>query len=67
MLEDATNAPLGRVRLLKDVNLGLPKYSMKAGEEYPIVSSPVARMKNFTWVKGPGGNVRLWPEDFEKI
>jgi hypothetical protein len=67
MLKDATDAPLGRVRLLKDVNSGNPKNHMKAGAEVAVVSSPVARMNGFTWVQGPIAATRLWPDEFEKI
>lgn len=67
MLNDATDAPLGKVRILKDVNTGVAQNNLKAGEEVAIVASPVVRMAGFTWVQGPVASIRLWSDEYVKI
>ena len=67
MSENATDAPLGRVRLLKDVCLIQDANFMKAGEIRDIVRSPAPRFEHYTWVKGPIWTVRLLDGEWEKI
>lgn len=67
MPETATKAPLGRVKLLKDIELVNPKNYMKAGEIRDVVPSPVARMSNYTWIAGPMYKVRLLDGEYEMV
>jgi hypothetical protein len=58
---------LGQVRLLKDVHSYGPKNHMKQGEIRKVIPSPVPRMSNYTWVKGPEAATRLLPGEYEQI